>query len=146
MRGAKHVTDSTIGRYGFLLPSFCWITIGCGTPNDKAFDSDAGKHLSDWVYANTPQPARGYQSCMECHGSDLAGGMSGVPCSQCHLNGSPLTLTGCTSCHGKPPTGNVAPNRIGAHAANNALPSVTNYAIVATAARAPATLITIMVL
>jgi len=118
-----------MGRYGFLLFIVMLVSIGCGTPNDLApFDSDAGKHASDWVYAKHAAVSdENINSCMECHGSDLAGGMSGVPCSQCHLNGSPLTLTECTSCHGKPPTGTVAPNRTGAHGAHYAFDNSTNF-------------------
>jgi len=115
---------------GFLIVSGLLMVGGCGssTPNDLApFDSDAGKHASDWVYAKHAAVSNeNINSCMECHGSDLSGGLSGVPCSQCHLNGSPLTATGCTSCHGNPPSGSVAPNRNGAHAAHYALPNVPN--------------------
>ena len=117
-----------MGRYSLLLFIVLFAVAGCGTPNDLApFDSDAGKHASDWVYAKHAAVSNeNSDSCVECHGSDLAGGISGVPCSQCHLNGSPYTLTGCTSCHGKPPTGNTAPNRSGAHSAHNTLPNVMN--------------------
>jgi predicted CxxxxCH...CXXCH cytochrome family protein len=64
-----------------------------------------------------------------CHGSSLTGvAGSGPACvtATCHQNGSPLIYTGCTSCHGNPPTGTVAPNRRGAHAAHNALSSGGN--------------------
>jgi predicted CxxxxCH...CXXCH cytochrome family protein len=114
---------------GFLIVSGFLMVGGCGssTPNDLApFDSDSGTHASDWVYAKHASAGNeNSDSCMECHGSDLAGGISGVPCSQCHLNGSPYTLTGCTSCHGNPPSGSAAPNRAGAHSAHNGLPNVT---------------------
>jgi predicted CxxxxCH...CXXCH cytochrome family protein len=74
-------------------------------------------------YAST----NGATACsnVSCHGTNLAGG-AGPACSLCHLNGSPLTFTGCTSCHSKPPAGSVYPNIAGAHAAHNALPSITN--------------------
>jgi len=60
--------------------------------------------------------ANGATACsnINCHGADLNGG-AGPACSTCHLNGSPLVLTGCTSCHGRPPSGTVSPNRSGAH-------------------------------
>lgn len=64
-----------------------------------------------------------------CHGSSLSGvAGSGPACvtASCHQNGSPLTFTACTSCHGKPPTGSSAPNRGGAHVVHNALAQVTN--------------------
>ena len=116
-----------MGRYSFLLFIVLLAVAGCSTSNDLApFDSDAGAHASDWVFAKHAAVSKAnIESCMECHGSDLAGGMSGVACSQCHLNGSPITATGCTSCHGNPPSGSVAPNRAGAHAAHNGLPNVT---------------------
>jgi predicted CxxxxCH...CXXCH cytochrome family protein len=52
-----------------------------------------------------------------CHGTNLNGGV-GPACVSCHLKGSPLVLTDCTSCHGKPPSGTVSPNRAGAHNAS----------------------------
>jgi predicted CxxxxCH...CXXCH cytochrome family protein len=117
-----------MGRYGFLLFIVMLVTTGCGTPNDNApFDADAGKHASDWVYAKHAAASRAaVDSCMECHGSDLAGGLSGVACGQCHLKGSPLTVTNCTSCHASPPNGTVAPNRSLSHPVHNAFPNVAN--------------------
>ena len=53
-----------------------------------------------------------------CHGSALTGVVSSGPAcvsAACHQNGSPFNFTGCTSCHGNPPSGSVAPNRSGAH-------------------------------
>lgn len=64
-------------------------------------------------------------ACALCHGVNLAGGV-GPACVTCHKLGSPLTMTNCTSCHGKPPTGSVAPNRAGAHVKHNNLANVTN--------------------
>jgi predicted CxxxxCH...CXXCH cytochrome family protein len=37
--------------------------------------------------------------CAQCHGSDFAGGKSGVACTTCHAGGP----TACTTCHGQPP-------------------------------------------
>jgi len=73
----------------------------------------------------------GSRSCANsaCHGTDLGGVVgSGPACVQaaCHQNGSPLIYTGCTSCHGNPPTGTVSPNVKGAHTPHNALPNVTS--------------------
>jgi predicted CxxxxCH...CXXCH cytochrome family protein len=115
----------TRGRYGFLLLIALMAFAGCGMPNDQAsFDPDTGKHPSDWVYAKHAVASKENTSaCMECHGSDLAGGVTGQSCGRCHLKGSPLTVTGCTSCHGNPPTGTVAPNRSLSHPAHNALPN-----------------------
>jgi predicted CxxxxCH...CXXCH cytochrome family protein len=118
----------TRGRYIFLLLIALMAFAGCGTPNDQAsFDADTGKHVSGWVYAKHAAASKeDINLCMECHGSDLAGGMTGVSCGQCHLAGSPLTVTGCASCHGKPPSGTAAPNRSLSHPAHNALPNVAN--------------------
>jgi predicted CxxxxCH...CXXCH cytochrome family protein len=64
-------------------------------------------------------------TCQECHGSDLTGGIAQVSCFSCHVNGSPFTATDCTSCHSTPPNGTTSPNRAGAHSVHNALQNVT---------------------
>jgi len=64
-----------------------------------------------------------------CHGSTLTGVVgSGPACvsAACHQNGSPFTFTGCTSCHGNPPTGSSPPNRNGSHSAHNAFSGGAN--------------------
>lgn len=118
----------TIRRFGFLLLIGLVTFAGCGTPNDNApFDADTGAHASDWMVAKHADACKpDSSSCTECHGSDLSGGISGVACADCHLNGSPLVLKNCTSCHGNPPFGPTAPNRIGAHWTHNGLPSNVN--------------------
>jgi len=100
---------------------------GCGTPNDQAaFDADTQKHIADWVWAkHAPAAQADLASCKECHGEDLQGGMSSVSCDTCHVNGM-TALSGCTSCHGKPPVGITAPNRRGAHTTHNSAPSIRN--------------------
>jgi predicted CxxxxCH...CXXCH cytochrome family protein len=47
--------------------------------------------------------------CATCHGTDFAGGKSGVSCKTCHQDGP----TSCTTCHGQPPA-------TGAHVAHTA--------------------------
>jgi hypothetical protein len=45
-------------------------------------------------------------ACPLCHGANLGGpadGGVGPACGDCHTEGSPLTNTNCTSCHGEPP-------------------------------------------
>ncbi len=100
---------------------------GCGssTPNSQAsFSATAQRHPAGWLPVGHAQPAKANPAtCTECHGSDLSGGISGVSCTPCHLNGSPFVLTNCTSCHGNPPSGTAAPNRAGAHAAHNVFPN-----------------------
>ena len=114
---------------GVLILAGMLVLGGCGssTTNSEApFDSTAG-HPAGWLPAGHAQPAQAApDSCSECHGSDLSGGISKVSCTPCHLNGSPFVLTNCTSCHGNPPTGTVAPNLGGTHAVHNALPNVAN--------------------
>ena len=92
----------SIRRFGFLLLIGLLALIGCGTPAEKAtYDPDAGQHLANWMVADHVAAAKAnIGECMECHGSDLSGGISGVACAECHLSGSPLTKTNCTSCHG----------------------------------------------
>ncbi len=105
---------------GFLLAA------GCGDPNSNvAFNPDSGAHPVGWLPSGHAVRAKANaNSCAECHGSDLSGGIASVSCSPCHQKGSPYAFTDCTSCHGKPPTGTVAPNRSGVHAVHNALPTV----------------------
>ncbi len=104
---------------GVLILAGMMVLSGCGssTPNSQAgFSATSGKHEAGWLPAGHAQAAKADPAaCTECHGSDLAGGLSGVSCMPCHLNGSPFVLTNCTSCHGNPPSGTVAPNRAGAH-------------------------------
>jgi predicted CxxxxCH...CXXCH cytochrome family protein len=114
---------------GVLILAGMLVLGGCGssTANSEApFNSTAG-HSAGWLPAGHAQPAQAApDSCSECHGSDLSGGISKVSCTPCHLNGSPFVLTNCTSCHGNPPTGTVAPNQGGTHAVHNALPNAAN--------------------
>jgi predicted CxxxxCH...CXXCH cytochrome family protein len=103
---------------GSLLLMGALLIVSCGTSNSKSpFDADSGAHPAGWLPKGHADAAKadGSSTCMECHGSDLSGGISGVSCLSCHVNGSPFTLTDCTSCHGNPPDGTVAPNRAGAH-------------------------------
>lgn len=71
---------------------------GCSTGRDQAFDPDAGKHPAGWLpkkhvtvctAGSTSIGASVYAAtqCTTCHGTDLAGGISGVSCSSCHLGG-----------------------------------------------------------
>ncbi|MDA8423860.1 MAG: hypothetical protein M0Z89_11055 [Nitrospiraceae bacterium] len=61
---------------------------GCGSEkNDKAvFDGD--QHPAGWLPAGHMAAAKtDVTVCAECHGSDYAGGISGVSCTLCHLGG-----------------------------------------------------------
>ncbi len=64
-------------------------------------------------------------SCATCHAVSGASPVASAPlCSACHQAGSPLAVTACASCHGKPPTGASFPNVAGAHVKHNALAGV----------------------
>lgn len=88
--------------YKITLTLFCTLLFaglvplsGCGKANSQApFDADAQKHAAaDWM----PQGHRasvennGPDSCRECHGVDLSGGIAKVSCTRCHLGG-PLSV------------------------------------------------------
>jgi predicted CxxxxCH...CXXCH cytochrome family protein len=107
----KNILPVLVFAAGLLLMS------GCGDRNPKAvLDGDTGQHFAGWLPIGHAEAAKADASvCTECHGADFSGGISGVACASCHVNGSPLTHTNCTSCHGNPPDGTVAPNRAGAH-------------------------------
>ena len=76
--------------------------------------------------AHTGVAQSGFDSgCGACHAVTGSSPLSTAPlCTVCHTAGSPLTLTNCTSCHVRPPTGSVFPNVAGTHAKHNALPGV----------------------
>ncbi len=103
---------------GILLMTGLFFLGGCGSSekNESVFEGDS--HPSNWKVAHKTAALQDPAVCTECHGSDLSGGTSNVACSSCHVNGSPFLLTNCTSCHTAPPSGTVAPNRIGAHGTN----------------------------
>jgi hypothetical protein len=67
-------------------------------------------HAVPWVGGPraTTHPTAGNMAnaCPLCHGANLNGpaeGGVGPACGDCHTEGSPLTNTNCTSCHGEPP-------------------------------------------
>jgi len=81
-------------------------------------------HMNGTVEVTSNHPAgwnagnqHGYQAnltglagCKGCHGTDLAGGTSGVSCTACHTtNGFATWATNCTFCHGNRTTGRQSP-------------------------------------
>ena len=81
-------------------------------------------HMNGTVEVTSNHPAgwnagnqHGYQAnltglagCKGCHGTDLAGGTSGVSCTACHTtNGFATWDTNCTFCHGNRTTGRQSP-------------------------------------
>lgn len=109
------------------------VACGEGSSNAPKVDSN-GKHPANWAAQHGSIASTSSSSCTECHGADLAGGITRVGCfstSQTAYNGfachatNPLVNTGCNSCHGIPPNGSAAPNRASAHAVHLALTGVT---------------------
>jgi hypothetical protein len=79
------IRANTIGLAVLVLASL----IGCGDPNANApFDIDAQKHTGNWIANHAAASTTNIGSCAECHGQDLAGGVSGISCTQCHMGGS----------------------------------------------------------
>ncbi|MEI6212790.1 MAG: hypothetical protein WCP10_01695 [Desulfuromonadales bacterium] len=60
---------------------------GCGDKNSQAvFEPSSGKHVAEWLPNGHTAAAKEYpESCTECHGAELNGGISKVACTQCHL-------------------------------------------------------------
>lgn len=93
---------------------------GCGDKNDRAVSSE---HPADWAATHKDTASANIESCVECHGENLDGGIANVSCLTCHPNG---TLTsGCNSCHGAPPDGQTAPNRNLSHFAHSDVCGIT---------------------
>ena len=72
----------------------------CSTANTDSslsFVNPSGKHPDGWVTAHAQYAVPDGSPCIDCHGVDLAGGISGVSCSvdtyngqSCHGNGGPV--------------------------------------------------------
>ena len=94
------------------------------TPDTPRTTVNLTTHLNGTVEVTSGHPAgwsagnqHGYQAnltglagCKGCHGTDLAGGTSGVSCTACHsTNGFATWDTNCTFCHGSRTTGRQSP-------------------------------------
>lgn len=73
---------------------------GCGDRNDKAVFAPEGGHLPGWLQDHKTSAKADLETCTECHGEGLDGGISKVSCTTCHLGG----------------TGNIHPTQWGAYA------------------------------
>lgn len=61
---------------------------GCGDNNAQStISGDSGKHVAaNWIPGgHSVKALSDLNSCTECHGGDLNGGISKVSCTQCHL-------------------------------------------------------------
>ncbi len=114
--------------------------VACSNSNSNAPQLDStGKHPANWVALHGEAAAVSTSSCTQCHGTDLAGGITRVGCFStpqtslygfvCHAV-SPAANPGCGSCHNTPPDSlqpacAIAPNRHFAHDTHLALADVT---------------------
>ncbi|HJV37175.1 hypothetical protein [Geomonas sp.] len=58
---------------------------GCGDSAKLAnYDAAKGAHTGDWALEHQPQALAHLDNCTQCHGQDLAGGISKVSCAVCH--------------------------------------------------------------
>lgn len=98
---------------------------GCGDENSKA-DFNNGEHPDNWITTHKSSARSNIESCRECHGESLNGGISAVSCMSasaingfnCHVTSPAANPVDCLSCHGGPPFGpygDSAPNRNFAH-------------------------------
>ncbi len=122
-----------------IKPSHLLITLvmtlalgGCGDRNSKAVFSPEGGHGAGWIRDHKTAARTDMDSCAECHGVNLDGGVSKVSCMSasavsgfsCHATTPANNPTGCVSCHGgtgSGPFGTTAPNTRAAHAKHVAL-------------------------
>lgn len=60
---------------------------GCGDNNSEShYDPDRGQHPNGWLPAgHVTEALKDFGNCRQCHGADFEGGISRVPCTQCHL-------------------------------------------------------------
>ena len=59
---------------------------GCGNKNSQAvFSPDGGGHPVGWATAHKVSAKSDIESCVDCHGLNLDGGISTVSCTSCHL-------------------------------------------------------------
>ena len=86
------------GMCAVLAFSIMVLAAGCGDPKSSVFDPDRGKHKTAWMPGGHAAAASSGTStngnaipataaCVECHGTDLTGGISGVSCTACHIGG-----------------------------------------------------------
>ncbi|MFA7403324.1 MAG: hypothetical protein WC007_04985 [Pelobacteraceae bacterium] len=61
---------------------------GCGDKNSNVVFSQENGHSSGWATAHKTSAKANLESCAECHGENLDGGIAKVSCSLCHLGGS----------------------------------------------------------
>ncbi|MBI5483024.1 MAG: hypothetical protein HY888_01015 [Deltaproteobacteria bacterium] len=71
-----------------LFPVFIFALAlaGCGNANPQAvFSPDGGGHPTGWTTAHKVSAKANLESCLDCHGQNLDGGISKISCTACHL-------------------------------------------------------------
>jgi hypothetical protein len=85
----------SILKYILIITALAAISFGCSStvnPESPLSLVDAsGNHPDGWIVAHGQYAAPDGSLCMDCHGDDLAGGITGVSCSSdavgCHSGG-----------------------------------------------------------
>lgn len=77
-----------------IKPSHLFVTLtmalvlgGCGDKNDKAVFSPDSGHPSGWALTHKTSAKADLETCVDCHGESLNGGISNISCKQCHIEG-----------------------------------------------------------
>lgn len=125
--------STSILKVIFLVATLSALT-ACGKGNSDVPNVDSGKHPVNWTGQHGAVATTSTSSCTQCHGEDLAGGVTRVGCFStpqssfngfvCHAS-SPEVNKDCSSCHGTPPNGTALFNRASAHAKHLAVTGVT---------------------
>ena len=83
---------------GLVLIALAGLIWGCGSANSNApILDEAGKHAANWIVDHRASFVRDKSVCIDCHGSDLKGGISKVSCFSSLFDGQ--------SCHAGGPVG-----------------------------------------
>ena len=71
---------------GLIFLALLIIIGGCSSSKNENSPFSGGSHPSGWLPAGHMTSAQtNIDACVECHGSDLGGGISHVSCTSCHL-------------------------------------------------------------
>ncbi len=130
MEGPASSTVAPLGNPAFYnIPAQTCGTFSChGTQHGNFSWTGGPNHAVPFTTAaHIVVNQAGFDSdCKACHGVSGVSPLNSAPlCSSCHQAGSPLTLSNCSSCHAKPPTGSAFPDIAGTHAIHDSFRGVT---------------------